>query len=408
MRIRIIFRLSFLKMSDGRRTGTELPLPGTLVAFPEPLAEAKAIVPEEPSESSAATWVVDRPDVRWECSRALLEGLASTAMAGFAKSALGGPELGGVLYGTRTGNRVQVSASRPVACEHQHGPAFTLSEHDQAGLEKLLRDTAEDEGLVPIGWYHTAYQDLRLARGSTALHNRWFPEPWQMLMVLRRERRGPVRVGLFHRDPNDALAIDAQHLTTVDTPGQRGPALGRTSPEIPLEVNGAAENKAGLAVLLDGIRERSGVMLVACPAGGELRLLADLRCALKEKSLALALLEDAPTTRDQFYRQFSEALHLRRFGKSTEARMAAVLGFLWAQARAGRATLLVLNHAEQMSQEVVEEIGALNGLRGSDGRLLQTILCCSRTDDVETLRERLTDWQPTERNLGVEPKRAAI
>jgi hypothetical protein len=303
---------------------------------------------------------------------------------------------------------VQVSASRPVACEHQHGPAFTLSEHDQAGLEKLLRDTAEDEGLVPIGWYHTAYQDLRLARGSTALHNRWFPEPWQMLMVLRRERRGPVRVGLFHRDPNDALAIDAQHLTTVDTPGQRGPALGRTSPEIPLEVNGAAENKAGLAVLLDGIRERSGVMLVACPAGGELRLLADLRCALKEKSLALALLEDAPTTRDQFYRQFSEALHLRRFGKSTEARMAAVLGFLWAQARAGRATLLVLNHAEQMSQEVVEEIGALNGLRGSDGRLLQTILCCSRTDDVETLRERLTDWQPTERNLGVEPKRAAI
>ena len=68
---------------------------------------------------------------------------------------------------------------------------------------------------------------------------------------------------MFHRDPNDALAIDAQHLTTVDTPGQRGPALGRTSPEIPLEVNGAAENKAGLAVLLDGIRERSGVMLVA-------------------------------------------------------------------------------------------------------------------------------------------------
>jgi hypothetical protein len=229
-----------------------------------------------------------------------------------------------------------------------------------------------------------------------------------MLMVLRRERRGPVRVGLFHRDPNDALAIDAQHLTTVDTPGQRGPALGRPSPEVPLEVNGAAENKAGLAVLLDGIRERSGVMLVACPAGGELRLLADLRCALKEKSLALAFLEHAPATRDQFYRQVSESLHLRRLGSSHEGRLGALLGFLWAQARTGSTTLLFLNQAEKLSGEVVEEIRALNELRGSGGRLLQTILCCTQAEGVENLQERLTDSRAPERGIEPRPRRVAM
>jgi len=163
-----------------------------------------------------------------------------------------------------------------------------------------------------------------------------------------------------------------------------------------------------LAVLLDGIRERSGLMLVASPPGGEMRLLADLHSALKEKSVALALLPEVPATREQFYRQFTEALHLRRFGNSNEGRTAALLGFLWAQARTGSSTVLVLDHAEKLSQEVVEEIRALNERSGSDGRFLQTILCCSRSDDVEGLQERLTDSHGAARAIEIRQKRAAI
>jgi hypothetical protein len=330
-------------------------------------------------------------------------------MEGFATSPAGGPELGGVLYGTRTGNRVRVSANRPVACEHAHGPAFTLSKNDEAGLEKLLRQTAEeDEELIPVGWYHTAYHELRPATGTVTLQNRWFPEPWQMVMVLQREKGKPVRVGVFPRDSYGELAAYAEHQRTVNTLGDQATALGWPSSGVASEANGAAQNRDGLACLLDGIRERSGVMLVACPAGGEMRLLADLRYALKEKSVALALVKDAPATRDQFYRRFSEALHLRRLGSSAEGRVGALLGFLWAQARTGAATLLVLNQAENLSGEVVEEIRALDELRGSGGRLLQTILCCTRAEGVENLQERLTDSRAAEGGVELGTRWASV
>jgi hypothetical protein len=409
MRVKIIFRLSFLNRLNRGRTANEPLFPAPLLAFPALSDEPKAIDLEEPGESTSDPWVVDYPEATWECPRALLESMATEAMEGFTKLPSGGPELGGVLYGTKTGNRVRILANRAIPCEHAHGPAFTLSEHDQEGLENLLGETSErNVGLVPVGWYHTAYQELRPAAGSAALHNRWFPEPWQLVMVLRRERRRPVRVGMFQRDANGALATDTKHQTAVDTPENIGTVPGRPSIGVPLPASQAAQSNGGLAVLLDGIRERSGLMLLACPAGGEMRLMADLRCALQEKSLALAWLEDVPATREQFYRQLSEALHLRQFGSSMEARAAALLGFLWAQARTGSATLLVLNQADKLSGDVVEELRALNDLRGTDGRLLQTILCCTRTEGVEKLQEQLTDARASERAIELPKRRAAM
>jgi hypothetical protein len=217
MRVKIIFRLSFLRAFNGTRSANE-PLPATLVALPAPSFGPKAIVAEKPGEATSATWVADCPEARWEFPRVLLERLAAEAMKGFESSPAGGVELGGVLYGTRTGNHVRVRANLPVACEHRNGPAFTLSEPDKAGLDELLGgENEEAKGLKPVGWYHTAYRELIPAPGTEALLERWFPERWQAVLVLRRERAAPVQVGFFPRDANGAIGLDAAHQTTVDT-----------------------------------------------------------------------------------------------------------------------------------------------------------------------------------------------
>jgi hypothetical protein len=215
MRVKIIFRLSFLRTFGLRKTASEQHFPA--VSVPAVSPAPAATISEYRRSAEPGTWVVDYPEGTWECHYALLQSLAAEAMKGFDSSPAGGVELGGVLYGTRTGNHVRVAANLPVACEHRNGPAFTLSEPDKAGLDTLLGEEIEaTKGLKPVGWYHTVYRELIPAPGTEALLDRWFPERWQAVLVLRRERGTPVQVGFFPRDANGAIGLDAAHQTTVD------------------------------------------------------------------------------------------------------------------------------------------------------------------------------------------------
>jgi hypothetical protein len=215
MRVKIIFRLSFLRTFDLRRTASEQPLPAALAPAVSPAPTAT--ISENRRSDKPFTWVVDYPEGTWECPYALLQSLAAEAMKGFESSPAGGAELGGVLYGTRTGNHVRVTANLPVACEHRNGPAFTLSEPDQAGLDELLGGENEwTKGLKPVGWYHTAYRELIPAPGTEPLLDGWFPERWQAVLVLRRERGAPVQVGFFPPDTNGEVGLNPARQTTVD------------------------------------------------------------------------------------------------------------------------------------------------------------------------------------------------
>jgi hypothetical protein len=215
MRVKIIFRISFFTTLPWRRTEIDQRFVATSVPVRHPAPVA--MIPENKRSIASGAWVVDYPQGTWECRYTLLESLASEAMKGFERSPAGGVELGGVLYGTRTGQHVQVTANRSVVCEHRNGPAFTLSEDDKAGLDALVAEASgETTGLTPVGWYHTAYCSLDLARGTAAILSRWFPDPWQAVLVFRRERGEPVQVGFFARDATGAVGFDPAHKITLD------------------------------------------------------------------------------------------------------------------------------------------------------------------------------------------------
>jgi proteasome lid subunit RPN8/RPN11 len=134
---------------------------------------------------------------------------------GFYKLARGGLEVGGVLFGQRSGDSVRILASRPIACEHASGPSFVLSENDEAGLRTLLESATSDpelKGLVPAGWYHShTRSEISLSERDLEIYARYFPEPWQVSLVLRPEKMRPARARFFLRERGGSVTPDSSH-----------------------------------------------------------------------------------------------------------------------------------------------------------------------------------------------------
>ena len=143
----------------------------------------------------------------------LLRSISSLAMAGFDASPAGGTEIGGILLGRKTGDRVQILACQPAACEHEYGPAFLLSERDEAALGELLVE--EGASMIPVGWYCTEYRDLWVRPENAVMHRRYFPNPWQIAMVFARTKAQPVRIGVFSAGPHGSTPFILQHQLTI-------------------------------------------------------------------------------------------------------------------------------------------------------------------------------------------------
>lgn len=133
-----------------------------------------------------------------------MEAVRAAVIQGYFSLARGGLEVGGLLLGRRDGGTLHIAAARPIECQHAYGPTFTLSDSDLAGLAKLLEASSREfglNGLVPVGWYHSHIRgDLELSERDLEVHNRWFPEAWQVALVLRPEKMRPTRAAFHVRD----------------------------------------------------------------------------------------------------------------------------------------------------------------------------------------------------------------
>lgn len=121
----------------------------------------------------------------------------------------GGAEIGGILFGTRSGGGVRILAFRPFPCEHAFGPSFTLSENDEANLLKLLDSGCADlrkQGLEPVGWFHThTRSEIFLSDQDVEVYNRYFPDAMQVALVVRPHIMKPTRAGFFFREADGSI-----------------------------------------------------------------------------------------------------------------------------------------------------------------------------------------------------------
>jgi proteasome lid subunit RPN8/RPN11 len=148
-----------------------------------------------------------------EYSRRMLDDIRLAVVDAFFSLPRGGAEIGGVLLGKVANGRVTILEYAPLECEHIFGPSFTLSPADHGRLAEILSGASHQfSELQPVGWYHShTRSDIFLSDGDLDLHNRYFPEPWQVALVLRPSTFQPVQGGFFFREPDGSIHTRASY-----------------------------------------------------------------------------------------------------------------------------------------------------------------------------------------------------
>lgn len=194
-------------------------------------------------------WSVEGLQRSIDYSQAVMQDIRAAVMEGYYKIPHGGVGVGGVLFGRREDGVVRIFASRPLACEYLTGPSFALSEKDRAALATLLETYAADvalQGLVPVGWYlsHTR-SGILLTEGDLEIYRRFFPEPWQVCLVLRPDRTKAMRAGFFIREPDGRVRADSSYREFALDAVTRTKGTEAAS-EIPLAIPAAAPSRRWL------------------------------------------------------------------------------------------------------------------------------------------------------------------
>ncbi|MBS1874495.1 MAG: hypothetical protein JSU00_14865 [Acidobacteria bacterium] len=143
---------------------------------------------------------------------AVLDDIREYVTAGFNRVADGGVETGGVLFGKRDGRVIAVTAIRAAALSQSGGPAFVVEgDEDVAEFERTIalhRTDAALAGTEPVGWFLSHARDsLVLRPADREIFRRFFPEPWQVVLVVRPGLIGALRAATIGRSGKDPEVV---------------------------------------------------------------------------------------------------------------------------------------------------------------------------------------------------------
>jgi proteasome lid subunit RPN8/RPN11 len=193
------------------------------------------------TDSTALIWSVPECPFTIETSARVLDDIRLAVTDAFFSLPRGGAEIGGILLGTFNEGRLVISDYAALECEHAYGPSFALSPNDEARLRDLHNTHfAVSGGPRPVGWYHShTRSEIFLSEADLAIHNRFFPEPWQVALVMKPHTMQPARIGFFFRQADGGIhsatcyreeALEALPLQQVPTGAPTVPASDAVPP----------------------------------------------------------------------------------------------------------------------------------------------------------------------------------
>jgi proteasome lid subunit RPN8/RPN11 len=158
------------------------------------------------SENTFGIWSAPERPFGIEYSTRVLDDIRLAVTDAFFSLPRGGAEIGGVLLGTEENGRVAITESVPLPCEHAYGPSFVLSPRDHVSLTELLAELKTKPKSIPVGWWHShTRSEIFLSDADQEIHNRFFPEPWQVALVLKPHTFHPMRAGFFFREKDGSI-----------------------------------------------------------------------------------------------------------------------------------------------------------------------------------------------------------
>ena len=198
----------------------------------------------------------DSPLAEWnapECPFAVayvprvLDDIRLAVVDAFFSLPRGGAEIGGLLLGGYEGDRLTITDWQALECDHAFGPSFTLSDADRSRMAGMIA-AAKNPGSRAVGWYHShTRSEIFLSEADREIHSRFFPEPWQVALILRPHTFNPTRAGFFFRAKDGAIRADASCLEFVldALPARPLPSREAAAPELRAAQARAAAAAAG-------------------------------------------------------------------------------------------------------------------------------------------------------------------
>src|ERR1043165_9561653 len=95
---------------------------------------AKGFMTESGTESASISWSVPECPFTIEASPQVLNDIRLAVADAFFSLPRGGAEIGGILLGSYSGDKLTIGDYAALDCEHAYGPSFQLSPPDEERL----------------------------------------------------------------------------------------------------------------------------------------------------------------------------------------------------------------------------------------------------------------------------------
>ena len=136
----------------------------------------------------------------------------------------------------------------------------------------------------------------------------------------------------------------------------------------------ASKHQEALAGLIYGIQSRQGFLAVIGATGtGKSLVLECLIEHLKANSIEFACLFNSKINPEQFFELLAHDLELSCRNTTKTSILIALNEYLLKRSQAGQTTVLIVDNAQKLSADVLEEIELPGNLENRRGRLLQVI-----------------------------------
>jgi proteasome lid subunit RPN8/RPN11 len=149
----------------------------------------------------------------------------------------GGQEVGGVLFGTRRDDLIRILTWRPIACEHTQGEGLRLSYNDRMNLAvqlEMARQNPDLKDLRPLGWFVSHLNgSVSLSPTDLETYNGFFPEAWQVTLVICPQGSGCAQAGFFVREADQKVQSESSYQCFELKPLQPSPSPTAVAPPAP-------------------------------------------------------------------------------------------------------------------------------------------------------------------------------
>ena len=146
-----------------------------------------------------------------DCPVSVLQNLRASVLDRFNSTPHGGGDLTGVLFGTRNGDAVRISAFciGESQGDLQQSEALTETQRAITAVIAAARDQKELAGLEPLGWFRAHPRcNLGLDERDIEIANTLFPQFWQVALVMRPGNSAASRVCFYFREREGPWTAD--------------------------------------------------------------------------------------------------------------------------------------------------------------------------------------------------------